>query len=96
MIAALVYRSVCSAAALALVGVSLAGCTTGVPEADRAIFANACASVTGSTNATCECAFDELGRSGSDRLINETIDELQRGQVPARLTRALARCSTRN
>ena len=96
MIAARMRCPLCSGALLAVAAISLGGCTTGVPEADRAIFVNACAGATNSTNPTCECAFDELRRSGSDRLVNETIDELQRGQVPARLTRAIARCSTTN
>jgi hypothetical protein len=75
----------------------LGGCSTGVPEADRAIFVNTCSGVTGATNPTCECAFDELRRGGgSDRAINETIDSLQAGRVPPRLARAIARCSTRN
>ena len=72
------------------------GCSTGVPEADRAIFVNACSGVTGASNPTCECAFDELSRSGSDRTIDEAIESLQRGQAPPRLTRAIARCSTTN
>ena len=75
----------------------LGGCSTGVAEADRAIFVQACSSVTGATNPTCSCAFDELNRSGgSDRVINDTIDSLQRGQAPQRLTRAIARCSVQN
>jgi hypothetical protein len=74
----------------------LAGCSTGVAEADRAIFVNACTGVTNATNPACACAFDELGGSGSDRVLNETIDSLQRGQAPPRLTRAIARCSTQN
>ena len=82
--------------AVAALAAALAGCSTGVAEADRAIFVNACTGVTNATNPTCACAFDELGRSGSDQLINETIDSLQRGQAPPRLTRAIARCSTQN
>ena len=60
--------------AVAGLAAALAGCSTGVAEADRAIFVNACTGVTNATNPTCACAFDELGRSGSDQLINETID----------------------
>lgn len=86
-------RWLSSSTGLVLVAATLAGCSTGVREADRAIFVNACTGVSGSTDATCGCAFDQLSRSGSDRLLNDTIDELQRGQVPARLTRAIARCS---
>jgi hypothetical protein len=84
------------AAVIAALAAGLAGCSTGVAEADRAIFVNACTGVTNATNPTCACAFDELGRNGSDQLINETIDSLQRGQAPPRLTRAIARCSTQN
>ena len=83
--------------ALLLVLLVVAGCSTGVAEADRAIFVNACAGGTGATQADCTCAYDGLASSGggsSDQLIQDTIDELQRGQVPERVTRAIARCST--
>lgn len=75
---------------------ALAGCSTGVQQADRAIFVNACAGGTGATQADCACAYDDLAGPGnsSDQLIQDTIDDLQRGQVPQRLTRAIARCST--
>jgi len=73
----------------------LGGCSTGVPEADRAVFVNTCSGVTGATNPTCSCAYQELESSGgSQRVIDETIDSLQAGKVPRRLTRAIARCST--
>lgn len=79
---------------LAVAGVS--ACSTGVPEADRAIFLNACAATTGATQADCACAYDDLNGQGgaSDRLVQETIDDLRRGRVPQRLTRAIARCTT--
>ena len=82
--------------ALAVAIAALGGCSTGVAEADRAIFVNACAGGTGATQADCACAYDDLSGSGgsSDQLIQDTIDELQRGQAPQRLTRAIARCST--
>jgi hypothetical protein len=78
--------------------VALGGCSTGVQEADRAIFSNACAAGTGATDAECACAYDDLARGGggSDQIIQETIDDLQRGRVPQRVTRAVARCSTTN
>lgn len=82
------------AAAFAVM-LGLAGCSTGVPEADRALFLNACSAATGATQPDCGCAYDELSRRGSERLLGETIDELRRGRVPARVTRAVARCSTR-
>lgn len=84
--------------AIGLVALAVSGCSTGVAEADRAIFVNACAGATGATQADCTCAFDSLSRSGgsSDQLIQDTIDDLQRGRVPQRLTRAIARCSTTN
>ena len=82
--------------ALAFAIAALGGCSTGVAEADRAIFVNACAGTTGATQADCACAYDDLSGSGgsSDQLIQDTIDDLQRGQVPQRLTRAIARCTT--
>lgn len=85
-----------SVSALALVTAALAGCSTGVAQADRAIFVNACAGGTGATQADCACAYDDLAGSGNaaDQLIQDTIDDLQRGQVPQRLTRAVASCST--
>jgi hypothetical protein len=77
------------------VAAALGGCSTGVPEADRAIFVNTCSGVTGATNPTCSCAYEELESSGgSQRVIDETIDSLQAGKTPRRLTRAIARCST--
>jgi len=83
-----------AAAVLVVLALALAGCSTGVREADRAVFVNACSGVTGASNPTCSCAFDELSRRGSDRAIDEAIESLQRGQAPPRLTRAIARCST--
>jgi hypothetical protein len=75
---------------------AVGGCSTGIAEADRAIFVNTCSGVTGATNPTCACAHEELQRSGgSQRVIDETIDALQAGRTPQRLTRAIARCSTR-
>jgi hypothetical protein len=73
-----------------------AGCSTGVPEADRAIFVNACSGVTGATEQACACAYDDLasGGVGSNRVIQESIDELRSGRVPRRVTRAVARCTT--
>jgi hypothetical protein len=84
--------------ALALVVGAVAGCSTGVAEADRAIFVNACAGTTGATQSDCACAFDNLSGSGgsADQLIQDTIDDLQQGKVPERLTRAIAGCSTPN
>ncbi len=73
---------------------ALGGCSTGVREADRAIFVNACAAATGATEPDCGCAYDELNRRGSDRLLEETLEELRNGRVPGRVTRAVARCST--
>ena len=84
------------AAGASMLAMALAGCSTGVPEADRAIFVNACSNVTGASNPTCSCAFDELSQRGSQRTIDETIESLRRGQAPPRLTRAIARCSTTN
>jgi hypothetical protein len=76
---------------------SPAGCSTGVQEADRAIFANACSGVTGATPGACACAFDELQESGgSDQIVNDILDDLRRGRVPQRLTHAIARCTTPN
>ena len=74
---------------------ALGGCSTGVAEADRAIFVNACAAATGATEPACGCAYDDLNRRGSDRLLADTLDELRRGRVPAQVTRAVASCSTR-
>jgi len=85
-----------ASAVVLVLALALTGCSTGVREADRAIFVNACSSVTGASNPTCQCAFDELGREGSDRAVDEAIESLQRGQAPPRLTRAIARCSTTN
>ncbi len=82
------------AAAFAVI-LGLAGCSTGVAEADRAIFVNACSAATGATEPDCGCAYDDLNRPGSERLLGETLDELREGRVPARVTRAVARCSTR-
>lgn len=86
--------SVSPAAAFAVV-LGLAGCSTGVPEADRAIFVNACSAATGATDPDCGCAYDELERGDSGPLLGETVDELREGRVPVRVTRAIARCSTR-
>ena len=77
------------------VALGLGGCSTGAPEADRAIFVNACAAATGATEPDCGCAYDDLSRRGSDRLLADTLEELRNGRVPARVTRAVARCSTR-
>lgn len=74
---------------------ALAGCSTGVPEADRAIFVNACAAATGATEPDCGCAYDEVKRRGGDPILGETLDELREGRVPPRVARAVARCSTR-
>ena len=81
---------------LALVAGVIAGCSTGVAEADRAIFVNACAGATGATQPDCACAYDDLAGPGgsSDKLIQGTIDDLQGGRVPQRLTSAVARCAT--
>jgi hypothetical protein len=80
--------------AATFVVLGLAGCSTGVAEADRAIFVNACAATAGATEPDCGCAYDELNRRGSERLLADTLDELRNGRVPARVTRAVARCST--
>ena len=88
-------RTFAAPSAAFVVALALGGCSTGVPEADRAIFVNACAAATGATEPDCGCAYDELKRRGSDRLLEETLDELRNGRVPARVTRAVARCSTR-
>jgi hypothetical protein len=82
--------------ALALTVAALSGCSTGVQEADRAIFVNACAAATNGTQSACACAYDDLasGGGGSDQVIQETIDDLQKGSVPQRVTRAVARCTT--
>jgi hypothetical protein len=75
----------------------LAACSTGVEEADRAIFAEACSGVTGATQSACACAFDELqGSGGSDQVIGDTLDDLRQGRAPQRLTRAVASCTTQN
>jgi len=89
-----VVRPFAALSAAFVVALGLAGCSTGVAEADRAIFVNACAATTGATEPDCGCAFDELNRRGSDRLLGDTLDELRNGRVPARVTRAIARCST--
>jgi hypothetical protein len=89
-------RRLAVVAVLALVVGAVAGCSTGVAEADRAIFVNACAGATGATQSDCACAYDDLAGSGgsSDPLIQDTIDDLQRGRVPQRLTSAIAGCAT--
>lgn len=87
-------RTFAALSAAFVVALMLGGCSTGVPEADRAIFVNACAAATGATEPDCGCAYDELNRRGSDRLLADTLDELRKGRVPARVTRAVARCST--
>lgn len=94
----MIDRRLASVCALALSVAVLAGCSTGVQQADRAIFVNACAGGTGATQSDCACAYDDLSGSGgsSDQLIQDTIDDLQRGTVPQRLTRAIARCSAPN
>jgi hypothetical protein len=91
-----IARRLAYVSALAFAIAALGGCSTGVAEADRAIFVNACDGGTGATQADCACAYDDLAGAGgsSDQLIQDTIDNLQRGQVPQRLTRAIARCST--
>ena len=83
-------------AGASVLALAVPGCSTGVPEADRAIFVNACSGVTGASNPACSCAFDELSQRGSQQTIDETIESLRRGQAPPRLTRAIARCSTTN
>lgn len=90
-----VVRTFAALSAAFGVALLLSGCSTGVPEADRAIFVNACAAATGATEPDCGCAYDELNRRGSDRLLADTLDELRNGRVPARVTRAVAGCSTR-
>ncbi|CAA9488295.1 MAG: hypothetical protein AVDCRST_MAG45-585 [uncultured Solirubrobacterales bacterium] len=92
----MIGRPLACVCALAFAIAALGGCSTGVAEADRAIFVNACAGTTGATQADCACAYDDLSGSGgsSDQLIQSTIDDLQRGRVPQQLTRAIARCST--
>ena len=89
-----VVRTFAALSAALVAALAAGGCSTGVPEADRAIFVNACAAATGATEPDCGCAYDELNRRGSDRVLHETIDELRNGRVPGRVTRAVARCST--
>jgi hypothetical protein len=84
-------------AALGALALALGACSTGVEEADRAIFAEACSGVTGATSSACACAFDELQQSGgSDQVISDTLDDLRLGRAPQRLTRAIATCTTQN
>jgi hypothetical protein len=90
---ALRLRPVLAAGALAL---AAAGCSTGVPEADRAIFVRACSGATGGSQQACTCAHDDLAGGGveSNQVIQESIDQLRRGRVPRRVARAVARCTT--